>query len=408
MRSGFSARRVGGARVAMRWFAALLAAAWLGAAQALTAEECKRTTLPEGTTLSQHLRDYAQDCLGGQPAAGVRALGVAADSAAQDASVFVRAWHQVAEAFDRLARRAASVGGEQPAQMPKAFEQLAARARAAAGDLAGELKTQELAGAEVYGAVAWQWPSRAIVLGDVKDAKGTVIVPLLEVDAPLDADCSRPASALCRQALDDGKQLMLQLAVARGLGEAIGKPTIEAIAAQVAAKNALWDTYLYNSKPMLPFDFVLTDLLDGRWKQSDQYPQGFREPPKTQWFLLHPAVGVEYASGAADGEHMKPVLFVEIIGANRWNPRDRWIDLPLLDRLSGISLVASYVDRVGTDNSGTGVLLTFDNIYSIGISRYGSTTGVFLTLDLANFYRDELKPSYESFKGDLSRRLRAR
>lgn len=388
--------------MAMRWIAALLAAGWLGAAQALTAEECKRTALPEGTTLSQHLRDYAQDCLGGQPAAGVRALGVGADSAAQDASVFVRAWHQVAEAFDRLARSAASAGGEQPAQMPKAYEQLAARARTAGGDLGRELAAKQMADVGVYGAVAWQRPAREIVLPAVKGA------PLLSLDAPLDADCGRPASALCRQALDDGKQLMLQLAVARGLGEAIGKPTIEAIAAQVAAKNALWDTYLYNSKPMLPFDFVLTDLLDGRWKQSDQYPQGFREPPKTQWFLLHPAVGVEYASGAADGEHMKPVLFVEIIGANRWNPRDRWIDLPLLDRLSGISLVASYVDRVGTDNSGTGVLLTFDNIYSIGITRYGSTTGVFLTLDLANFYRDELKPSYESFKGDLGRRLRAR
>lgn len=388
--------------MAMRWLAALLLAGWFGAAHALTAEECKRETLAEGTTLSQHLRDYAQDCLGGQPAARVRALGVGADSAAQDASVFVRAWHQVAEAFERLARSAGSVGGEQPAQMPKAYEQLAARARTAGGDLGRELAARQMADVGVYGKTAWQVSVKEIVLQEVKGA------PLLSLDAPLNADCSLPASALCRQALADGRQLMLQLAVAQDLGEAIGKPTVEAIAAQVAAKNALWDTYLYNSKPMLPFDFVLTDLLDGRWKQSDQYPQGFREPPKTQWFLLHPSVGVEYASGAVDGEHMKPVLYVEVIGANRWNPRERWIDLPLLDRLSGVSLVASYVDRVGTDNSGAGVLLTFDNIYSIGITRYGSTTGVFLTLDLANFYRDELKPSYESFKGDLSRRLRAR
>ena len=388
--------------------AALLAAAWLGAAHALTAEECKRATLPDATTLSQYLRDYAQDCLGGQAAAGVRALGVGAAAAARDASVFVRAWHQLADAFDRLASSAASAGGEQPAQMPKAYEQLSGRARIASRDLGKELAAKQMADVGVYGKVAWQWPARAIVLGDVKDAKGALIAPLVDLDPPLDADCSRPASALCRQALTDGRQLMLQLAIAQDLGEAIGKPTVEAIAAQVAAKNALWDTYLYGSKPMLPFDFVLTDLLDGRWKQSDQYPQGFREPPRTQWFLLHPAVGVEYASAAVDGEKMKPVLYVEIVGANRWNPRDRWIDLPLLDRLSGVSLIASYADRVGSDNSGVGVLLTFDNIYSVGITQYGSTTGVFLTLDLANFYRDELRPSYESFKGDLSRRLRAR
>jgi hypothetical protein len=43
-------------------------------------------------------------------------------------------------------------------------------------------------------------------------------------------------------------------------------------------------------------DFVLTDWLTRGWTRSDQYPDGFREPPKTEWFLAHPSVGVEYAS----------------------------------------------------------------------------------------------------------------
>jgi len=389
------------------WIAAPCLLVWISLAHALTEDDCKRTSLPADVTLSVYLRDYASDCLSDAKVKGLRELGVSKETATRDISVFVRAWYQIADVFDTLQKHSASAGAGQRTNMPGVYQELSDRARLAGRDLDSGLSRGQLADVGVYGAVAWQQPARAILLPEVRNADRTaVMAPLIEIGGPLDADCAQPSSELCSLTLMDGKQLMLQLALARDLGDDIGKPTKDALAAQVAAKNALWDDYLYTSKPMLPFDFVLTDLLDGRWSKSDQYPQGFREPPATQWFLLHPAVGLEYASGAMEGEQMKPVLYLEIVGANRWNARDRWLNMPFLDRLSGVSLITSYADRPGTKNPGIGVLLTFDNIYSIGIARYdSSTTGVFLSFDLANLYRDKLRPSYESFKNGV--RLRA-
>ena len=56
---------------------------------------------------------------------------------------------------------------------------------------------------------------------------------------------------------------------------------------------------------------------------------------------------------------MKPVLYLELIGVNRWNEKDRWIDVPALRYLSGASLIVSYADREGMKDTGYGFMLTF-------------------------------------------------
>ena len=381
--------------MARRGITAFLLAAAVAGSNASAAVDCGTTTLPDGQ-LSDYLKAYAADCISPAVQARISAWGISPEDYAKS----VPAWHEIAVEFRRLAQSPAPASGAQPARMPEMYKQLSERARIAGETLAKQLEAGNLDDVSTFASEGWTRSVKGLILLEVKQAG----LPALEVDLSLDSDCSEPASALCKHTLAQGKDLMLQWALAQKVAASVSDPTKEKVAAQVAAKDAQWNAYLYRSKPMLPFDFALTDLLDGRWKQSDQYPKGFREPPRTQWFLLHPSVGIEYASAAADGEQLKPVLYVEILGANRWNPRDRWFDLPFLDRLSGVSLVASYTDRVGTDNSGAGVLLTFDNVYSLGITRYGSTTGIFLSLDLANLYRDELKPGYEAFKNDLGRR----
>jgi hypothetical protein len=141
--------------------------------------------------------------------------------------------------------------------------------------------------------------------------------------------------------------------------------------------------------------------MEKQWQGPDRYENGFRRPPKTQWFLLHPAVGVEFASGALDGDQLQPMLYIEVVGANRWNDEQRWIDVPVLRYLSGASVIASYADRAGVKDTGYGLILTFGNVYSIGAARYGEETGVFLSLDLANLFREKYKDKYEKFKDKL-------
>ena len=43
-------------------------------------------------------------------------------------------------------------------------------------------------------------------------------------------------------------------------------------------------------------------------------------------------------------------------------------------------------------------LLTFDNLYSIGITNYDGEMGVFLSIDLANLWREKYKNKYEEYK----------
>jgi hypothetical protein len=107
---------------------------------------------------------------------------------------------------------------------------------------------------------------------------------------------------------------------------------------------------------------------------------------------------VENVASAADGEEMKPVFYLELFGVNRWNPNDRWIDAKYLRAWSGFSLIASYADRAGIKKVGYGGLFTFDNVYSIGITDYDGETGFFISIDLANLWREKYKSGYEKYK----------
>jgi hypothetical protein len=301
----------------------------------------------------------------------------------------VPAWHDISARFGALAGEADSAS-----QMKTMYGELRKRAEVTAKKLESTLTIKLGPDVAPFGHDTWAIPPDLSL-------KQSGELPLLDVDVALNADCRDKGSELCRHTLRQGRELMLQWKLADKISFAASSVPVAEIAKQIAAKEAMWNKYLYDSKPMLPFDFVLTDWLTGGWSSSDQYPDGFREPPKTQWFLFHPALGLEYASAANDGEQLKPILYIELIGANRWSDDKRWFDAPGLRYFSGFSLVTSYADREGIKDVGYGGLLTFDNVFSLGLVRYGTDTGVFLSVDLANAWRDKYKPMYEKYKNKL-------
>lgn len=370
-----------------RSLAAALLAFLLSAACAHAATDCAKTSLAADESARDYLEEYAEACIGEQVEARRKKWALSA----ADFSAAVPAWRDVAAAFERLAD-AAPAG-----RMQDVHRQFAARAQAAAEHLKSGLEARKLDDVAVFRRDAWERVK--MNLPEYRQAGFADI----DVGRAMDEDCKAPASTLCAATLRQGKEFMLRWKLADALAYAKAEGDIGAIAKQVAAKDALWNRFLYDSKPMLPFDFILTDLLERQWSKSDQYPQGFREPPRRQWFLLHPSVAVEYASAAADGEQLKPVLYLELVGVNYWDEAKRPMDVPLLRYFSGASLIVSYADRAGIKDTGLGVLLTFDNVYSIGVSRYSGETGISLSLDLANLYRDKLKPKYELWKNQLSR-----
>jgi hypothetical protein len=363
-------------------------------AQAQAAVDCDKAELAQNERLDAYLKAYATECTADKLDELLKKYGITvpergAPVGEENLFRMIPAWHDIKTRFGTLAAQA-----DRTSQMKAVYSGLSNRAETAGTQLETALANKSIPDVTAFAHDAWKIGAN-LVLFDYQD------LPVLEVDRALNADCSNRASDLCRRTLGQGRELMVQWRLADRISFAASQVNIQAIAKQVEAKEALWNKYLYDSKPMLPFDFVLTDWLTGGWSKSDQYPEGFREPPATQWFLFHPALGVEYASAAADGEQLKPMLYIELIGANRWRDDKRWVDAPGLRYFSGFSLIASYADRAGIKDVGYGGLFTFDNVFSLGVVRYGTDTGIFLSVDLANAWREKYKPRYEKYKNML-------
>jgi len=378
----------------------LALASFCGAYSTLAGADCDRMQLGVEENLSSYLKEYAGSCLDGIREQRLASYELPSDRITPPTVAhYLRmkpAWDDIATSFSKLQQDAPT-----GSQMQQIFAALSARAAATSQELLPVLQGASIPERSLLRLEGWKINPRLTLLG-TQTSTG-IVVPNLDVKAALDQDCQRGAEPGCVEAIKQGRELMSEWYLAERLSENVSSAVIFSIRDSVVKKDELWNAYVYDSKPMLPLDFVLTDLVTGRWRESDQFPTGFREPPNTQWFLLHPTAGVEYSSDALDGEQMKPILFVEIAGANRWNPEHRWINAPVLRYLSGAAVVVSYADRDNVKDTGYGVMLTFNNVYSLGAARYGDSTGIFLSLDFANLVRDKYKPRYERFKDRFER-----
>jgi hypothetical protein len=378
---------------------AILAVALLASSVAVAQQEdiCKKEVLGPQDTARTYLSGYYVKCITKETLEKQTTEWGVTPS---DFGSTVPGWLQLASTFTRLAN--ASSGGE----MAKIYIEMADRSRESARTLKAGLQARRLSDKALYRADAWD--NVKMNLNAYNPAPPTdpndLSFPDRDVGSALDADCKDKASTLCRATLANGKQGMMAWRLAEQLAGVLSGATVEMITKQVALKDKLWNVFLYDSKPMLFFDFAITDLLEKQWSKSDQYPQGFREPPTRQWFVLHPSLGVEYASAASDGQQMKPVLYLEAIGVNYWNKETRpWKAIPLVREFSGVSLIVAYADRAGIKDTGIGALLTFDNVYTLGITRYGSDTGISVSLELASLYREKLKPDYDLWRNRISK-----
>lgn len=395
------------------WIVLILGACLTFSSQGF-ANFCERTKLegsPENDdeeSLRDYLREYAttQKCTEDKLNTWWKTVELDADSikAVDDTTRrqhMLGAWNGIADTLDGLTDGATNPENGAPLAMKGNYRAMARRARAALDQLAN-FQSDDVPSNAFFARETWKVNPNFLLNENDQ-------LPILDFLPALAADCEVRNSRTCEKAIADGKIWILAWTKADRLSGEISNKVIALVAKQVDAKDKLWNTYLYDSKPMLPFDFIFTDWMNKGYtdKKSDQYPNGFRGPPDTQWFLLHPSFGVEYASAAKDGEQLEPVLYLELVGANRWNEADRWFNKPYLNKFSGFSVIASYADRDGIKDTGYGVLLTFDNVYSVGITQYGSETGVFFSLDMANLFRNKYKPRYEKYKEQTKNVLKA-
>lgn len=356
---------------------------WAGCVQAVT--NCNQNTLTADQVASDYLEAYGHDCIVKGVDDHLKKWKIDSFDPKKPKPIdyvrMVPAWEDIAEELDEIAKSTTA------GKMKDVYSKFTARARAAAGSLKSSLDSGVVSNISLYQQDAWEQ-----VKMNLPEYKLGQYYSDIDVGAAMNDDCKVPTSSLCEATISQGEKLMLDWGLASTLAFNASAENINAVAIQVATKNKLWDQYLYDSKPMLPFDFWITDIIEQ--PKENSYLQGVPEPSVRQWFLLHPSFGVEYASAATDGQQLKPVLYLELFGLNYWDKKRRFINTPILNVLSGVSAIISYADRAGLKDHGMGLLLTFDNVYTIGITRYGSETGISLSLDLANLYRDKFKSSY--------------
>jgi hypothetical protein len=145
-----------------------------------------------------------------------------------------------------------------------------------------------------------------------------------------------------------------------------------------------WDRYFDDARSLTPWELALNTYFYKKELQKDS----FVLPPKNQWFLFHPSVVIENVPEAIEGSQQKGAFSMEWVGFNRWNSK-----VPL-----GLSVVSTYADRQGVDNTRHGVMLHLYNDYSIGYTGIGGDDkGIFISMDLLKLTQSKESRS-ESYK----------
>ncbi len=157
-----------------------------------------------------------------------------------------------------------------------------------------------------------------------------------------------------------------------------------------------WKRYATEARSQTPIEL----FINSKWFDREESKQGFVGAPDYQVIFLHPSVVMESVNNAADGSKFKAGLAMEWIGGNWWSwsdGEDAQMETPL-----GVSIISTYADRAGTKDVGHGLMFHYDHVYSLGVTRHGDDTGVFLSIDLQKLFTDKaakLAEVKQKFKG---------
>ncbi len=168
----------------------------------------------------------------------------------------------------------------------------------------------------------------------------------------------------------------------------LGLQTFVLAGKSLSIKDYEWNGYIEESRSQTMFDIAFTTFVYE--KTYGKQPDVFASPPKVQWFLMHPSITIENVNGALDGDESKEALAIEIVGFNYWQDA-------CFGYACGASLIVNYADRNGIDDQGWGVMFHVDNSYSFGVTKHGSETGFFISVDLLKLFQDK-KSSFTQYQ----------
>ncbi len=265
--------------------------------------------------------------------------------------------------------------------MQAAYAQLAQRAQAALLAL-GDKQSDHTVG--VAGNSAWN---------PVVDVNEHWILPPIAEQPPLSFrkavvdDCpAQPSTddtiiARCKLAYAQLIELVEFTLTGKTIANIVSDDFLDPVAKDFAMLDARWAVFRDHSKPMYWWELVATSHCIG----AEAY-QGVDNlsPPSSQIILLHPALGYEYVADSTDGDKLKPAVFLELFGYNRWQWQGAKMQYPWF--FSGASVLVGYSDRAHQSDNFYGLMVHAQSEYSIAVTRRASGEfGVMLNLDLEKF-----------------------
>lgn len=149
-----------------------------------------------------------------------------------------------------------------------------------------------------------------------------------------------------------------------------------------------WDNYLDSARSQTALDILLTTMIEHR-----HFKKGYLVgPPSRQWTLLHPSLVYEHINSAPDGENNQISIAIEWLGVNWWDKKRS-----LLPFAVGASIATTYSDRLEVKDVGHGIMLHFDNQYSIGWANHDGEDGFYIALDMFKLIKNK-KERFDYYK----------
>ncbi|MDL0433598.1 hypothetical protein QPM17_20855 [Marinobacter sp. TBZ242] len=311
-------------------------------------------------------------------------------------------WRQQATSFEELAGTYESSGQR---SLQVLSNNLKTRAELAAADMSKFEQTGDVCNVAAYKDNTWFWGA-GLRLNRVNSrtdlqaptmagCAGTPEIPAMSLVDQVQESCESAES--CNQGLAAVEPLTMALRSTRAVARLNSESALTTLQQQITEKDEAWDRYLFESKPLWPWELAFTDWWHDRY--DDTYAQGFRRPPPKQIILMHPSIGAEWIDNATDGDRFAPTIYVEIVGVNYWDDTNRWFRDSWLSSLSGASLAVTVTDRPGINTVGAGPLLTFDNTFEVGINYYGEGEfGVMVGINLMKLWKGDYEKRVNRLK----------
>lgn len=230
-------------------------------------------------------------------------------------------------------------------------------------------------------AKGWEWNGIRMVF---------VGLPGLDMKR-LDVTCAQATDIACREAASAGKVIFRAAALVRLTLRFSLEETYQQALDKSRVRDAQWTSYFDEARLQYPWELLVNGWRHGR---ENRKAGGFADVPNDQWILLHPGVGLEYVKDAPKGSRFEPALVVEVIGYNRWS----WSRDGRMGRAFGASLIQTYSDRAGLSSARTGIMLHYNNKYSLAFTRKDGESGVMLSIDLGNLLTEVESDTREGFR----------